>query len=184
MKTLKNKNLVKPASPVTSENGSAIVAALLVLVLLTIFGITSLTTTDSDLQVVSGERNYLQDFFVAESAGKEGARWLSDRGVPPDYVNTNADPSYEDYVKNFGDSGTADDYNDDLDDGTADGKINEGTSAEVDYWYSIEDIVANRVYNVPGEAPGSNMFWYESTANADRSQEIHVELSKIYRTGY
>lgn len=179
MKTLKKKNVMNPASPMKSEKGSAIVVALLVLVLLTIFGTTSLTTTDSELQVVSGERDYLQDFFVAESAWKVGARWLSDRGVPPDYVNSSADPNFVDYVKNYGDSGTADDYNTNLGDGTEDDYIN-----GVPYWYNIEDIVASRVYDVPGESPGSNMFWYESTANADKAQQVRVELTKIYRTGY
>lgn len=178
MKILKKKNVFRPASPMTSESGSAIVVALLVLVLLTIFGMTSLTTTESELQVVSGERSYLQDFFTAESAWKRGARWLSDQGIPPEYVNSGADAEYVDYVKNYG-GFDEDDYNTTLDDGTQD-----GVSNGVPYWYNIEEIVANRDYDVPGEAPGSKLFWYESTANADRSQQIKVELSKIYRTGY
>lgn len=178
MKTFK-KTAMELSSPIESENGSAIVVALLVLVLLTIFGMTSLTTTDNELQVVKGERDYLQDFYVSDSAWKEGGGWLDNQGNPPDFINTDADPLFENIVKNFGASQVADSYNTGMADGTQDGTI-----SNVPYWYSIENDPTQTEYNVPGMGEGYISFWYTSVANADRSQQIQVDLSKIYKTGY
>jgi hypothetical protein len=144
---------------------------LLVLVLLTIFGITSATTTDTEFKVINGERNYIENFYVADSAWKEGGPWLEDRETPPDEINTDDD----DIVRNFG-GGGEDEDNEDLADGTEDGTID-----KIPYWYNItyeEDKL------VPGSGPDYRSFLYTSEANADRSVEIEVKLSKTYKTGY
>lgn len=155
-----------------SERGSAIIYTLLLLVVLTIFGISSITTSDIDLKVASGERDYIQDFFIAESAWKEAGIWLEIQSTIPEDVNTTGD----DIVKNYGTGTVANELNEDLDDDTQD-----GTTSEIPYWYRLTYMADT---TASGNGPDSRRFWYTAEANADRSQRINVQLTNIYKVGY
>ena len=81
-----------------SEKGSALVMAIVVLCILTVLGISALTTTNVDLQIASNERAYVNEFYVADSGWKESADWIDKSELPPQRVNGPGD----DTVKNFG----------------------------------------------------------------------------------
>jgi Tfp pilus assembly protein PilX len=66
-----NKRQCIPAK--ANENGSVLVIALIMLVLLTVLGITATSTSNIELQIAGNERNYKRAFFIA-NAGIEHAR--------------------------------------------------------------------------------------------------------------
>jgi len=56
-----------------NEQGSAIVVALLALAIVTLFGISSIDTSNIELKIVRNERMYQQCFYVADSGWQDGA---------------------------------------------------------------------------------------------------------------
>jgi len=66
-----NKQQCFPAK--ANESGSVLVVALIMLVLLTVLGITATSTSNIELQIANNERNYKRAFFIA-NAGIEHAR--------------------------------------------------------------------------------------------------------------
>ena len=71
----------KVISNLNNENGSAIVMALMILVILTIIGIASSTNTVFELQIVRNEAMYRRNFYRAESAIVESAQRLEDETI-------------------------------------------------------------------------------------------------------
>jgi Tfp pilus assembly protein PilX len=67
------KNL---ASICTNEKGSALVLALLILVLLTLMGISATTTSTVGVQMAGSEKFYEMAFYSAESGWQRGLNWL------------------------------------------------------------------------------------------------------------
>lgn len=68
----------KTISILKNEEGSVIVIALLILVLLTIIGISGTNTTVTELGIVRNEAIYKQNFFRAEAAAVNAAQLLED----------------------------------------------------------------------------------------------------------
>ena len=66
-------------SKLNNEEGSAIVIALIILVLLTMIGITATDNTVIELQIVRNEAVYRQNFYKAEAAVIEAAEILEDQ---------------------------------------------------------------------------------------------------------
>jgi Tfp pilus assembly protein PilX len=66
-----NKQQCSPAK--ANESGSVLVVALIMLVLLTVLGITATSTSNIELQIANNERNFKRAFFIA-NAGIEHAR--------------------------------------------------------------------------------------------------------------
>ena len=62
-----------------NENGSVIVAALLVLVLLTIIGISAISTSNTELGITANAQLHKMSFFVAESGWHVMTDWLDDQ---------------------------------------------------------------------------------------------------------
>ena len=76
---LKGKYFMKEIiSKLNNEEGSAIVIALIILVLLTMIGITATDNTVIELQIVRNEAIYRQNFYRAEAAVIEAAEILED----------------------------------------------------------------------------------------------------------
>ena len=65
-------------SKLNNEEGSAIVIALIILVLLTMIGITATDNTVIELQIVRNEAIYTQNFYRAEAAVIEAGEILED----------------------------------------------------------------------------------------------------------
>jgi hypothetical protein len=51
-----------------NEEGSALIASLLLLVILTLIGIAATSTTTTDMQIASNEKSYKYAFYAAEAA--------------------------------------------------------------------------------------------------------------------
>jgi Tfp pilus assembly protein PilX len=61
---------------VNNEEGSALIVALLMLVLLTIIGVSSTNTATVELQIVNNDLSYKRNFYLAEAAAMECAQTL------------------------------------------------------------------------------------------------------------
>jgi hypothetical protein len=165
-----------------NEQGSAIIYAILILAVLTILGISSTNTSEIELKIVSNERIYQRDFYIADSAWKYGAYWLDVKPKAPSKVNSPAvaNPSDEEkviaaIVRNFGDGGQ-DVLNDGFPDGTNDGNID-----AIPYWYNVQ---YGKNVIVPGSGKNYRKFIYIVKSNANKKQEIEVRAAKVYKIGY
>ncbi len=192
-----------------SEQGSTIIVAMLILVFLTIIGISAISSSIFESQITGNEHRYQIDFYVAESGWKHAALWLESLTGPPPEVN----PGGDNVVKNFGPAEgpyktapaypapTVEDvvnFPDNLSnsqgiladgdgiDNDGDGQIDEAgelwlSRHGIPYWYQIE-YAGNDV--VSGSSKGMREFFYRTTSNANQTQEIEVVVSKIFKVGY
>ncbi len=74
------------ASAVKNEQGTAIIAALLVLMLLTFMVIAATDTTISEKTMVRSETIFEQNFYKAESAATEGVQQIANSTKPQDLL--------------------------------------------------------------------------------------------------
>ena len=77
LQKLKKINLI--ASICANEKGSALVLALLMLVLLTLMGISATTTSTVEIQMAGGEKFYELAFYSAESGWQRALNWLDNQ---------------------------------------------------------------------------------------------------------
>ena len=75
----KLKKMKHLASICTNEKGSALILALLVLVLLTLMGISATTTSTVGIQMAGSEKFYELAFYSAESGWQRALNWLDDQ---------------------------------------------------------------------------------------------------------
>lgn len=66
---------------IANDRGSALILALLVLVLLTLMGISATTTSTIEVQMAGNEKFHEMAFYAAESGWQEALNWL-DRQYP------------------------------------------------------------------------------------------------------
>ena len=76
-----------------NDRGTIMVVALLLLVFLTIIGITATSNTRMELNVTRNSQEYKRDFYVADSGWRAAAMNLQDFGL--------AFPDYDDGVKDW-----------------------------------------------------------------------------------
>ncbi len=69
-----------------NEEGVAIVAVLLILMLLTFVGITATNTTISEKKMVRSESIFERDFFLSESAAMEGVQKMANESTPEELL--------------------------------------------------------------------------------------------------
>jgi Tfp pilus assembly protein PilX len=164
--------MLKTVPVLKNEEGSTLIIALMMVAVLTVMGVAATNTSQTEVRIADNERRYQREFYGADSGWKDGAMWLDNKAKPPGRVNT--DPT--DYtVRNFG-NGPTNTLNDDFPDGTEDNAM-----SGIPYWFKIE-YVSDTI--VPGSGKGYRNFKYDAVSNANRTQEIHVTLTKIYKVGY
>jgi len=155
---------------VKSESGMAMLVAVCVLCVLTLVGYAATTSTTIDLNIAANERDFVKGFYVADRGWKQGVNWLDGLAVPPSKVNTTGNE-----VRNFAD-GDTDVTNDTFPDGSKDGVLD-----GMFYWY-------NMTYEFDEVEPGSGkayrQFAYSVRSVAEKSQEIEVRLTKVFKVGY
>ena len=101
-----------PACVLKNEQGVVMIAALLVLVLLTIIGIASTNTSNTEVQIAGHQVAYQQNFYRTEGAIVEAIALLdaeSDpKADPPDWLEPNLDAITEEDLKdvNFWENGS------------------------------------------------------------------------------
>jgi hypothetical protein len=66
---------------IKNEEGSVLIIALLMLVLLTVAGISASTTSEIEVRIAGNENTYKQNLFYAESAAMLGAQMLEDESA-------------------------------------------------------------------------------------------------------
>jgi len=156
----------------TSQNGSAFLVAMLILMLLTFMGTFALMTTNIEIQIAGNEKNYLKEFYVSDSSWKQIPPWLNNRETPPHKVNPSLGDSV---VKNYGGGGDGV-LNDTFPTGSEDGSL-----SGIPYWNRVE-YLSDTI--VPGSGEDYRRFHYRVISNAGGRQEIEVTMSKIYKVGY
>ena len=82
---------------IANEKGSALVVALLVLVLLTLMGISATTTSTIEVQMAGNEKFHNMAFYAAESGWQTSLNWL-DRQHPGVTQNLGWDEDSETFV--------------------------------------------------------------------------------------
>jgi Tfp pilus assembly protein PilX len=158
---------------IENEDGALMVVTLLLLLLITIMGTSSITTSTFEVQISDNEKRYQNDFYAADSGWMQAVLYLDDQDAPPSTVNTSGD-----IVRNFGDGGQ-DVLNTDYPDGATDGTVN-----GVSYWYQVTNLPDESNKTVSGYGPDYRNFAYTATCNANRTQEVEVKLTKVFRVGY
>jgi hypothetical protein len=161
---------MKPNRTLSSEQGSALLIAIMILMALTVLGIASTNNAVIDLSIAANERDFVNEFYVADSGWKSAVDWLEGLAAPPHTVNATGDA-----VRNFGDGGS-NDFNDDFPDAETDGELN-----GIDYWYNVT-YLSDEVE--PGSGGDYRRFHYQARSVADKTQEVQVRLSKVYKVGY
>jgi Tfp pilus assembly protein PilX len=177
MNKAKGFNAMKtPGLILKTDKGSAIIMAMMILVLLTIIGITATSTSIFESQIIGNEHRYQIDFYVADSGWKEGAMWLEDSGAPP----TKKNPGSSTLVRNWADEDASNPpptIQDVINTPDNDSLSKYG----VPYWYQIEFVEDE---TVAGSGSGWREFVYAARSNANQTQEIEVTLAKIFKVGY
>lgn len=78
---MKGKNMKIPINQVKNEEGFVLVIALVILVFITIIGISATTTTDIELQIASNEKSRKIVLYAADAGIEFGRAWLNDKKV-------------------------------------------------------------------------------------------------------
>ncbi len=176
---------IQTISPINNnEDGFALVTTMIMMVILTLIGVSATNTTVFELMVAGNERLASQRFLTADSGWKQGGPFLNTRATPPMVINM-TDTSggggrdwtdeYYQIVRNFGD-GDDGTLNDDFSAGSEDGTI-----ANIPYWYRM-------IYQ--GDDPavmfgaGYRDFQYGIACNADNTAEVATRIKKVFRVGY
>jgi len=97
-------NPMKRNQWIKSEDGTVLVVALIILVFLTLIGITISATTEVEIQIAGNERLYKDNLYTAEAGAMECAQMMEE------FVSL--DPSAHPFIKPLG-SVTLDDIRDD-----------------------------------------------------------------------
>jgi hypothetical protein len=177
-------------NPLNNERGSMIALAMIILALLTLIGISSTTTSTTEVQIATNNQSYQLEFYLADSGWRQGAMWVENRGAPPMWVN-----SGDNLVKNYGVNNSSNTPLTGTSLPTADNTMPGSTPVNygfyrIPYWYQIEYLdpatagINIDTASLAGNEKGFDRFYYEVTSNANRSQQIEVRLSKVYKVGY
>ena len=71
--------MIKKTAILKRDDGSVIVAAMMILVLLTIIGISATSTSNTELNITSNTQLHKMAFFTAESGWLVMTGWLDDQ---------------------------------------------------------------------------------------------------------
>ena len=84
------KNVMKKRPLLTNEEGSVMIVALAMLMLLTLIGISATTTSMIDIQIAGAKKTYTEHLFLAEGAAMECVQLMQAAS------NLSAEPYYND----------------------------------------------------------------------------------------
>ena len=84
--------MIQMTAIIKKDDGSIMVAALLMLVLLTIIGVSATTMSNSELNITANAQLHKMAFFTAESGWHVMVNWLDDQ-YPLPTVNLGSDDS-------------------------------------------------------------------------------------------
>jgi hypothetical protein len=181
---LKEEKMTRVKDIITNEEGSVLIVTLVILVLITIMGLTVTRNADIDIQIAKNEREYVQEFYTADSAWRVAIQWLDTRASAPAHVNralyiseATDNPEYYN-VRNYG-NGPNGSTNDTFPDGTQD-----GTLGSLEYWYKVASIPQIDPKTVPGFSGNFLNFSYVISGVAEGAQRVNVTVTKVLKQGY
>ena len=159
----------KLISPLNNENGSVIVVALMLLVLLTLIGVADTNTSVTEVQIATNNRNYQIDFYLADSGWRQAGAWLMSRSDPPKWIK----PDSNLVTGIIAEDGI-----------TISQPVNATLSQyDIPFTYYVEFLKAQTVET--GSGGNSARMFYKVTSEVNNSQRINVVLSKPFQTmGY
>ncbi len=173
--------MVKPGYLLHNENGTVLFVAIVFLALLTLVGVSSISTSTTEVRIASNSQYNKVEFYIADSGWKEGAVWLNGYPSPPIYKNITGS-----IVRNYGD-GTTDDLNNDFPDGSEDSPhestTNDMSFYAIPYWFKVTHLF-DQTEIEPGSGKNYKRYFYRVDSNANRTQDIEAVVSKVYKTGY
>lgn len=161
--------MVPTSRLINNENGSVIVVALLLLVFLTIIGITAGNNSRIELNVTRNSQIYKRDFYAAESGWQLAAKELQGFGLNyPTYPGGRKDFAFNDGVDNDSD-GTTDEATE-----------SDGSLKDIDFAYEIDYLMDTKSAGNSGNCRDV-IFRATSRALQDgvRTQEVETRLSKL-----
>ena len=161
----------KLISPLNNENGSVIIVAILLLVLLTLIGIAGTNTSITEIQIATNNQNYQVEFYLADSGWRQAGAWLMNQSDPPRWISPDAEVELV--------TGTLEE------DGiTVTQPVNTTLSQyAIPFTYQIEFLKAQTVEE--GNGANSARMYYKVTSEVNNSQRITAVLSKTFQTlGY
>ena len=155
------------------QDGSIIVVAMLVLVMISVMGISSINTSSIETQLAGNEREFVKEFYVADAAWKMALQWLNNRSTLPLPKNTTGN-----VIRNYGNGGE-DVLNSTFPSGSEDGTI-EG----LPYWYRIEAIDFQGVAQQGSGGGGFRRFQFKVSSISNREHEIEILTNKVFQVGF
>ena len=166
LKNLEDLNIFRNMPKILlNRDGSTLILSLLVLMVLSIIGISAMTSSRVEVTIAGNDRVYRRDFYVAESGWKQAVTDVFENPIPS--VATGQIEKY------FGVNEETATFPDNRDpDNSIDG---------IPYWFQM---VYDSSRIVPGSGKGYREFTYLVTSNGNKTQVIQVYLSKIAKTGY
>ena len=72
--------MYRKCGSIENQQGSVLLIALIILLLVSLLGLRSLSMTGTELKISGNDRNYTQNFYRAEAAAKEAAYFLECTG--------------------------------------------------------------------------------------------------------
>ena len=184
----------RPENILINESGSVLIVTVILLVLITIMGLSVTRLADVDVQIAKNEREYVQNFYAADSAWREAIQWLDTRASVPGLVNKSLyvtndpddpdDDYYEDHalnVRNYGDGGETV-YNVDTTGTNFTTGSQDGTLGSLNYWYKIAYINDEAQQGELGPDPDHMYFHFLITCVAN-NQKIDVTVKKLFKVG-
>lgn len=175
-----------PENILQNEKGSVMIIAVVMLVLITLMGLSVSRLANVDVQIAKNEREYVQDFYTADSAWREAIQWLDTRASVPMLINrdlfVNGDQDSALYkthalnIRNYGDGDEAE-YNDSFT-GTQD-----GTLGSVNYWYKIAYLNEGAQEGLTGPDEWHKYFHFKITSVVNGAERVEVTVRKLFETG-
>lgn len=104
--------MVVKLTPSVRDRGSVLIICLLIMILLSLFGMIALNVTSVELKATGKQKLLLQAFFSAESGISEAMRRLKVKSASPDYIGDAAAlvvPNWSAYILSSGSWASADD---------------------------------------------------------------------------
>ena len=164
-----------------NQNGTVLFIALVFLALLTLVGVSSISTSTTEVRIASNSQYNRVEFYIADSGWKQGAMWLDGIAGPPVYKNTSG---Y--IVRNYGDGDTDilnNNYPAGSEDSPHDSSANDMSLYAIPYWFKVTHL-SDETETVPGSGKNYQRHFYQVDSNANRIQDVETIVSKIFKTGY
>jgi len=153
--------------PLNNDRGSVIVVALLLLVFLTIIGITATNNSRVESNITRNSQIYKRDFYAADDGWRHAAMWIDAPDVRPDTLDTDGNVRY------------AADQDGWLDPPFSVANTDSDPTSDAPYWFKVQHIEDRALSGNSGNCFEAH-FLATSYGGGNGTQEVEVRLSKAF----